>query len=99
MPELATCVMAAIKKKGQLALGNILGSNVFNILLILGGSALIHPLSFASMNLIDMGVLLLSAVLIFTAAYTGKKDQVDRFDGVLMLLFEAAYLVWLFIKR
>ena len=44
MPELATCIVAAAKKKGQLALGNILGSNVFNILLILGGSALIHPL-------------------------------------------------------
>ena len=46
MPELATCVVAAAKKKGQLALGNIIGSNVFNILLILGGSALISPLSF-----------------------------------------------------
>ncbi|MCR5277507.1 MAG: calcium/sodium antiporter [Bacteroidales bacterium] len=99
LPELATCVVAAAKHRGQLALGNILGSNIFNILLILGGAALIHPVSFSGMNFVDLGMLLLSAVLIYTAAYTGKKDQVDRFDGALMLLCEAAYLVWLFIKR
>ena len=55
MPELATCVAAAVKKKGQLALGNIIGSNVFNILLILGGSALIHPLSFTGIGYVDLG--------------------------------------------
>ena len=98
MPELATCVVAAIKKKGQLALGNILGSNVFNLLLILGGSAIIHPLSFASMNLIDMGVLLLSALLLLTSAYTGKKNLLDRFDGALLLLCEVAYFTWLCIQ-
>jgi len=98
MPELATCVVAAIKKKGQLALGNILGSNVFNILLILGGSALITPLSFASIDPVDMGVLVLSAVMLLTAVFTGKKNVLDRFDGALLLLVEAAYLVWLFMK-
>ena len=54
MPELATCVVAAAKKKGQLALGNIIGSNVFNILLILGGSALISPLSFDHITYVDL---------------------------------------------
>ena len=98
MPELATCVVAAIKKKGQLALGNILGSNVFNILLILGGSALITPLSFASIDPVDMGVLVLSAVMLLTAVFTGKKNVLDRFDGAMLLLVEAAYLVWLFMK-
>ena len=98
LPELATCVVAAAKKKGQLALGNILGSNIFNILLILGGSALIHPLSFADINLVDVGVLALSAVLIWTAAYTGKKNLMDRFDGSIMLLCGIAYYVWLFLS-
>lgn len=98
MPELATCVMAAIKKKGQLALGNILGSNIFNIMLILGGSALIHPLSFASMNLVDMGVLLLSGLLLVASAYMGKKNMLDRFDGAIFLLCEAAYFTWLCIN-
>ncbi|MBR1406203.1 MAG: calcium/sodium antiporter [Bacteroidales bacterium] len=98
MPELATCIVAAIKKKGQLALGNILGSNIFNILLILGGSALISPLSFGSMNLVDTGVLLLSALLLLASAFMGKKDQLDRFDGAIFLLCEAAYFTWLCIN-
>lgn len=98
LPELATCIIASVKKKGQLALGNILGSNVFNILLILGCSALVSPLSFSGMDWVDLGVLTLSAVLIFTSAFTGRKDAIDRFDGSLMLLAEAAYLVWLFIR-
>lgn len=98
LPELATCVVAAIKKKGQLALGNILGSNVFNILLILGISATIHPLSFASMNLVDMGVLLISSLFVLSAAYVSRKNSIDRFDGTVFLLCEAAYMVWLFMK-
>ena len=95
LPELATCVVAAAKKKGQLALGNILGSNIFNILLILGCSAVVHPLHFAGINMVDMGVLLLSSLLIFTSAYTGRKDMVDRFDGSILLLCEVAYMAWL----
>lgn len=98
LPELATCVVAAAKKKGQLALGNILGSNIFNILLILGCSAVVHPLQFSGINLVDMGVLMLSALLVFTSAYTGKKDVLDRFDGSIMLLCEAAYMTWLIIN-
>ncbi|MBR0110804.1 MAG: calcium/sodium antiporter [Bacteroidales bacterium] len=96
LPELATCVVAAAKKKGQLALGNILGSNIFNILLILGASAVVTPLDFSSMNWVDLGVLLLSALLVFSSAWTGKKNMIDRFDGSLLLLCEAAYLTWLF---
>lgn len=98
LPELATCVVAAVKKKGQLALGNILGSNIFNILLILGTSAIVTPLSFASMNFVDLGVLLVSSVLVFSAAYTGEKDAIDRSDGIVMLLCEAAYFAWLVIS-
>ena len=98
LPELATCVVAAAKKKGQLALGNILGSNIFNILLIIGCSATVHPLHFAGINLVDAGVLMLSALLVFTSAYTGRKDVIDRFDGSLLLLCEAAYMTWLIIK-
>ena len=95
MPELATCVVAAAKKKGQLALGNIIGSNVFNILLILGGSALINPLSFVGMNFVDLGVLLLSAIVLFTATFVGKKDKIDRLDGSMFLLIFAAYMAYL----
>ena len=95
MPELATCVVAAAKKKGQLALGNIIGSNVFNILLILGGSALIHPLSFEHITYVDLGVLLLSALALVSAQFIGKKNKIDRLDGSLYLLIWAGYMAWL----
>ena len=95
MPELATCVVAAAKKKGQLALGNIIGSNVFNILLILGGSALIHPLSFAHINYIDLGVLLVSALALLSANFVGRSRAVDRLDGLIFLLIWATYMAYL----
>ena len=98
MPELATCVVAAAKKKGQLALGNIIGSNVFNILLILGGSALITPLSFAGMNYVDLGVLLLSALVLASALVIGKKDQIDRLDGALFVAIWAGYMAYLILN-
>ena len=95
LPELATCIVAAIKKRGQLALGNILGSNVFNILLILGLSATITPLSFAGVQWMDGAILVLSMLLVAFSALTGRNHKVDRFDAALMLAAEAAYLVWL----
>lgn len=99
MPELVTCIVAAFKKKGQLALGNILGSNVFNILLILGGSALLHPLSMTGMSYVDLGALLLSSLVIWESIHTNKKNQLDRADGLLLLLLEAAYMTFLIIKK
>lgn len=99
MPELATCIVAAAKKKGQLALGNIIGSNIFNILLILGGSALIHPLSFEEIGFVDLGFLLMSALLIWASAYVGKKNQMDRADGFLFIVLEIAYMTWLILQQ
>ena len=97
MPELATCIVAALKGRGQLALGNILGSNISNILLILGGSALIHPLSFSGMTYIDLGALLAGALFILASAYCFKKKKLDRFEGGILLLCEAAYM-WYMIQ-
>ena len=99
LPELATCVAAAVKKKGQLALGNIIGSNLFNILLILGGSALICPISFEHINLIDLGVLALSSIVLWTADFVGRRREIDRLDGALYLVIWVAYMVWLFFHQ
>ena len=98
LPELATCVIAAAKKKGQLALGNILGSNVFNILLILGCAAVIRPVSFTGINLVDMGTLLASALLVLLSAFFFKRNEIDRGDGAIFLLGFIAYYIWLFIN-
>lgn len=95
MPELATCAVAALKGRGQLALGNVLGSNISNILLILGGASLINPLSFSGMTPVDLGMVLLSATFILASAYIFKKKQLDRFEGIILLLMEAGYMWYL----
>ena len=95
MPELATSVVAAFKKKGQLALGNVIGSNISNILLILGGSALINPLSFTGMTAVDMGVLLGCTIFLLVFAFTFKKKEIDRTEGIILLLAMAAYMWYL----
>lgn len=98
LPELMTCVVAAAKKKGQLALGNIVGSNVFNILLILGISGLIHPLDTSSFNYVDMGTIVASVLALFIFANASKKSQLSKPAGISFLLMEVIYMIYLFIK-
>ena len=95
LPELATCIVAAFKGRGQLALGNILGSNISNIILILGGAALIHPLSFAGITTADLGVLLVSAIMIFISFFTFVKKKLDRVEGAIFILLGIAYMAFL----
>lgn len=95
MPELVTCVVAAAKNKGALALGNIIGSNISNILLILGASALACPLSFANMKVVDLGVITLSSVMLLVSAWTGRDNKISRLDGASYLLIFAAYMAYL----
>ena len=95
MPELATCVVAALKGRGQLALGNILGSNIGNILLILGGSALIHPLSFSGMTIVDIIAVAICPIFIYLCAFLFRKKEIDRAEGIIFLLTEAAYMWYL----
>lgn len=95
LPELATCIVAALKGRGQLALGNILGSNISNILLILGGASLINPLSFGGMSPVDLGAVLISAIFILASAYTFKSKKLDRFEGAILVAMFAAYFTWL----
>lgn len=98
MPELATSVVAAIKGRGQLALGNVVGSNISNILLILGGSALIHPLSFRGMTAVDLATLLGCTVFILLSAAIFKRKHLDRTEGAILLLGEAAYMWYLIVN-
>lgn len=98
LPELATSLVAAFKGRDQLALGNILGSNVFNILLILGASALITPLSIASVTHVDALVLLVSVALLLLWAHIDRGERIDRWEGSLMLLLFGIYYTYLFIN-
>lgn len=95
LPELATCVVAALKGRGQMALGNILGSNISNILLILGGSALISPLSFGEITNVDIGVVLLCAIIILLTALVLGKNKITRTEGLILVIIEIAYMTYL----
>lgn len=95
LPELATCAVAAYKGQGQLALGNVLGSNISNILLILGGSAIISPLSFSGISAMDLTILLMSACAFILTAWTVKRMRIDRSEGVILICIQIFYMVWL----
>lgn len=97
LPELITSIVAALRHKSQLALGNILGSNVFNILLILGCSSVITPLSFASISPVDITALTLSSVLMLLAGYYGK-GRIGRGWGVVFCTVWLAYIAYLLIN-
>lgn len=99
LPELATSCIAAARGKGQLALGNVLGSNTFNILLILGGSAVISPLSMGNLTYIDYTAILMCAVSLVLFSWTGKRNRIDRLEGVVLVLVQALYFAYLFLMR
>lgn len=95
LPELATCVVAAMKGKNQLALGNVIGSNVFNLSLIIGVSAAISPFEIQSISTVDMVMVLVVVVMLWLAAFTFKKKKLDRVEGVLFLLVYIGYIAYL----
>ncbi len=97
LPEFVTSIVAIAKKRSQMALGNIIGSNVFNLLMILGVSAVISPISFDGVDIYDYLALTLSIVLVWTGVYTGKKNLLDRFDASILLLAFAAYMTKVFL--
>lgn len=92
LPELASCAVAALKKNTDQALGNVIGSNVSNIFLILGGSATIHPLVMAGTKPLDFITLMLSSLLVFLFAFTFKKKSVDRIEGAILVCIYVAFV-------
>lgn len=93
LPELATSVVAARKGQSAIAIGNVIGSNVFNILMILGLTATISPLQIQGITTIDMAVMLLSVVLIWLFSYT--RYTVERWEGAVLVGGYLVYLGWL----
>ena len=93
LPELATSVVAARKGQSAMAIGNVIGSNVFNILLILGLTATISPLAIEGVTSLDMSVMLASAVLVWLFSFTRYK--VERWEGAVLVIGYLAYLAWL----
>ena len=93
LPELVTSVVASRKGEVDMALGNVLGSNVFNILMVLGAAAAISPIAFVQENMIDIILLTVMSLIVWVFAWTRK--QVRRSEGIIMLLVYAAYMVYI----
>ena len=96
LPELVTSVVAARKHEVDMALGNAIGSNIFNILLVLGVAGVISPMAFLTENIIDIIVLLVFSLIVWLFAWTKKK--LNRCEGAIMLLLYAAYMVYICIR-
>ena len=98
LPELVTSVTAAIKGNSDIAIGNIIGSNIFNMLLIIGVASFINPISYNTSYNIDMIILLLGTLLLALFPVIPPKNEMTRSNGVIYLIAYVAYLGMLFIE-
>jgi cation:H+ antiporter len=94
LPELATSVVAARKGQSAIAIGNVIGSNVFNILLILGLTATVSPMAVQGITVVDLSVMLVGILMVWAFSYT--KYTVARWEGAVLTLAFMAYMGWLF---
>jgi cation:H+ antiporter len=95
LPELATSVAAAYKKNLEIAVGNVIGSNIFNVLFILGVSALVRPMPFSEASNVDIATVFAASLLLFATMFTGKKRILERWEGIFFIIFYAAYMAYL----
>ena len=98
LPELATSAVAAYKKNVEIAVGNVVGSNIFNIFFVLGISSTIKPLPFQSKSNWDVAVAIAASLLLFLAMFTGKRHALDRWEGIVFLFLYGGYIVFLIIN-
>lgn len=96
LPELVTSIVAARKKEIGMALGNAIGSNIFNILMVLGIASAISPIAFITENIIDIAILLVFTLIVWLFAAT--KKQLSRVEGFVMVALYAAYAVYIFLR-
>ncbi|PKP51087.1 MAG: sodium:proton exchanger [Bacteroidetes bacterium HGW-Bacteroidetes-1] len=99
LPELATSVVAAIKKNNDIAVGNIIGSNIFNVFLILSASSIIKPVSFNLAFNMDLYILAGGTLFLFLAMFLGGKKKLDRWEALILLLVYLGYTTWLVSKE
>ncbi|MDP2237875.1 MAG: calcium/sodium antiporter [Bacteroidales bacterium] len=99
LPELATSVVAAIKKNNDIAVGNIIGSNIFNIFFILGVSALIKPVDFNIKFNFDIYLLGAGTLMVFLAMFSGKKMKLDRWEAGILLMIYIGYNILLIYRE
>ena len=96
LPELVTSVVAAKKNELDMALGNVIGSNIFNILFVLGIAAAMSPMGFIMENVIDIIILMVLSLVVWGFAWT--KQKLDKKEGIAMLIMYAVYLVYICVR-
>jgi cation:H+ antiporter len=94
LPELATSAVAAYKRNVDIAVGNVVGSNIFNIFFVLGISAGIKPLPFQPRNNLDIGMVVFSSLILFMFMFTGKKRLLDRWEGLILLVCYGGFVAY-----
>ena len=96
LPELVTSVTAALKKNSDNAIGNIIGSNIFNMLLIIGAAAAISPMNYNTSYNLQMGILIVATIVLGIFPYTDRKDEMTISNGITYLMLYALYMAMLF---
>jgi cation:H+ antiporter len=99
LPELATSAVAAFKKRYDLAVGNVVGSNIFNILFILGVSTQISPVQYSTAFNLDLCIFGLGTLLLFAAMFTGKSRKLDRWEAIILLVTYIFYTVYIIVRK
>ena len=99
LPELVTSITAVIKKSEDIAIGNIIGSNIFNIFLILGASSLVRPMEYSPVFNRDIYVLIAGTLFLLLSMFTGKKNRLDRWQGAALALAYVGYVAFMIVKN
>jgi len=99
IPELATSVVAAYRKNADIAVGNVIGSNIFNIFFILGISSIVRPLPIQSSDILHFTAVIIASLILFICMFTGKKKIIDRWEGWLLLAGYVIYVSFTLVLR
>ncbi len=99
LPELATCVIASLKSRSDIAVGNIVGSNIFNLVLVLPVSAIVSELNYNEILNLDLGIFMLGTILLFVFTFTNRIRKINRWEAATFLLMFIAYFTYLWIRR
>lgn len=98
LPELITSITAVLKKDSDMAIGNIIGSNIFNILWVFGITSIISPIKTPSFINLDMIILAVATLVLFLFMFLGKKEKLERTQGIILVLFYIAYIVFIVLR-
>lgn len=99
LPELFTSIIAIRKNSADIAIGNVIGSNIFNIFLILGVGGIIRPMEYSIAFNSDLILLIIGSILLLLAMFTGKKRKLDRWEAIILLVIYIAYMVYVGIRN